>query len=105
MSLQPHTSGKGWALTVMIVVGSILMLLTLVGSLLLYSWGHTRPAHGGEQWNDVIATITVVFLGPPTFALGLFLVRIRRIQSVRGKKQAAVAADRGNAQRERENQP
>jgi hypothetical protein len=64
------------------------MLFALAGSLALYFWGH-QPYQGGEQWNDVIASIFIVFAGLPVFIMGLVLVLVGVFQKVRGKRKAA----------------
>lgn len=91
MNTQPQTPGSQSAYTVVMIVGGAMMLLALGGSLALYFWGQTPPSGGGEQWNDVIASIFIVFIGLPTFFIGLLLLLIGWFQKVRGKRKAAQA--------------
>jgi hypothetical protein len=89
MNTQPPTPGNQSASTVVMIVGGAMLLLALGGSLALYFWGRTPPSGGGEQWNDVIASIFIVFLGLPAFFIGLLLLLIGWFQKVRGKRKAA----------------
>jgi hypothetical protein len=86
MNTQPQTPGSQSAYTVVMIVGSTLMLIALGGSLALYFWGH-QPYQGGEQWNDVIASIFIVLIGLPAFFIGLLLLLIGWFKKVRGKAQ------------------
>lgn len=87
MPRQPQPSANRPIFTFMLIVGGVLMLLAILSSLILSVWSQTRPA-AGEQWNDVIATIGIVFVDLPTFIVGLLLVLIGWIKSVRGKRKA-----------------
>jgi hypothetical protein len=88
MDTQPQPQGSGCTPTVFMIVGGAIMLFALAGSLALYFWGH-QPYQGGEQWNDVIASIFIVFAGLPVFIMGLVLVLVGVFQKVRGKRKAA----------------
>jgi hypothetical protein len=73
------------------IVGGAIMLFALAGSLAFYFWGRTPPSGGGEQWNDVVASIFIVFAGLPVFFTGLVLVLVGVFQKVRGKRKAVQA--------------
>ncbi len=89
MNTQPQTPASQSAYPAVMIVGGVIMLLALGGSLALYFWGQTPPSGGGEQWNDVIASIFIVFAGLPVFVIGLVLLLIGWVRKVGGKRKAA----------------
>jgi hypothetical protein len=84
MSTPPQPYRSGTAQVVLMTLGSVFMLLAVIFSIIFYIWGQNAPSYG-ENWNDVIATIFIVYLGVPFFVIGLILFVIGLVLRVRRK--------------------
>lgn len=59
------------------------MLLALIGALVLYIWGRASISAGGEQWNDLVSIVYILFVCLPVFGIGLILLCIGAILNAR----------------------
>jgi ABC-type methionine transport system permease subunit len=60
------------------------MLLTVIFSVVLYTWGLRGPSYG-ENWNDLASSIFNVYASVPFFVIGLLLFVIGWVLRVRRK--------------------
>ncbi len=81
-STQPRRSSS--APTVLMILGGVFMLLAVIFSVALYIWGRSGPSYG-ENWNDVVSAIFIVYGGVPFFVIGLLLLVIGLVLRVRRK--------------------
>jgi ABC-type methionine transport system permease subunit len=80
----PPPSRSRSAPTVLMILGSIFMALAVIFSVGLYIWGRSGPSYG-ENWNDVVAAIFIVYAGVPFFVIGLILFVIGLVLRIRRK--------------------
>jgi ABC-type methionine transport system permease subunit len=84
MSTSPQPRKNSSAPTVLLILGSVFMLLAVIFSVVLYIWGRSGPSYG-ENWNDVVSAIFIVYGGVPFFVIGLLLLVIGLVLRVRRK--------------------
>lgn len=90
MAMQPQPSAARPAFAIMLIGGGVLMLLAILSSLILSVWSQAHQA-AGEQWNDIIVIIGIVFVELPTFIIGLLLVLVGWMRNARGKRKITLA--------------
>src|SRR5258708_5748196 len=89
MNTHQPTRGNGSTTTVLLIIGGTMMLIALAGAFGVYLWGRMPPSGGGEQWNDVIAGIYIVFGALPVFLIGVVLLLIGLFRKGGSKGKAA----------------
>lgn len=93
MDTPQPVPGKRPASTILTGLGGMLMLLALVSAFILYLWGRTSTSGGGEQWNDVISIVYILFGSLPVLGIGLILLFIGLVLRFRSADKKEVPSE------------
>ena len=61
-------------------IGSIVMIVAIIGAVALFIWGHRPIEGGGEHWDDLVSVIYIVYICVPVFLVGLVMAIVGRFR-------------------------